>query len=196
MLLLCVDKFLIMIYFALIIPAVCVQLLISILVTMNIRLFFKLLLFLVGFMLLLNNSFFALAYDMRYLMIHQKYQLHFWEQAFSMGSLFWFFVAFTAITSGFLLYGILTRIPKKIQVLFRMLHLVVGGAFAFSLFYGYLQLIRASGEDVLEQPSVTMIYSAFIMLMICSSVYLVLQAVSLTNDLLTGEKKTNHGLSS
>lgn len=178
-----------MIYFALIIPAVCVQLLISILVTRNIRLFFKLLLFLIGFVILLNNSFFALAYDMRFMMIHQKYQLHFWEQAHNMGSLFWFFIAFMVITTGLLLYGILARVPKKIQVLFRILHLLVGGAFAASLFYDYLQMIRISGEDVLEQQSVTMIYSAFIMLMICSVVYLAIQALVLLLGLLMDEKK-------
>ena len=194
MLLLCDDKILIMIYFALIIPGVCVQLLISILVTRDIRLFFRLLLFLAGFVLLLNNSFYALAYDMRYLVIHQKFQLHFWEQALSLGSFFWFFIALTVVTSGLIIYGILARIPNKWQVLFRILHLLIGGAFASSLFYDYLMMIRASGEDVMEKESVTMIYSAFTLLMICSVAYLVLQTFVLTHGYLTGERKTKNAV--
>jgi len=178
-----------MFYYAMIIPAVHVQLMILLLVTKNIKLPVRLMLFILGFVLLVADSSFAITYNMKFLVIHQKYEMHFWEQALSMSAYFWFFVASAATTSGLLLYSIFARLSKIKFALLSLLHLLIGGIFAFSYLYRFLQQVRIAGGEWEEQSAVTMVYGAFVLLIISATLYLLIQLIAVAHSQITGSDK-------
>lgn len=178
-----------MVYFALIIPAIHVQMLVLLLMTKNIRLVFKLLLFILGFLLLVNNAFFTLAYEIKYLVIHQTFEMHFWEQAISMSPLFWLFIVSLALTSGPLIYSIFTRMTPRNFTLLSIFHLLMGTAFAYSFLSHYYRSTLVANTDISELSVATMIYGVFVILMICSVTYLILQLTAIIyKKTITGNK--------